>query len=104
MATSEFKISNTVLGKRLSDIRNNVTETYTPIPYTTSYTLTPQEFVDSIINGAVLVDTTNTPGNVEITLPDASDVLSILQCKKYDKFRIQITNIGATPYSKELVL
>lgn len=104
MTTNVFKISNTVLGKRLSDIRNNVIETFTPIPRTVSQTLTPNEFVDAIINGAILADTTATPGNVEITMPDARDVLSILQCKKYDSFRIEITNIGATPYTNELVI
>lgn len=97
----EFRIENTFLGKNLISLKENYIPVYNPELIDESITLTPSQFVNSITDG-LLVDCRVFSRTV--ILPNAEDVISMLNLKKYDTFLFSVTNLGSSPFSNTLSL
>lgn len=101
LVTQNLKIENVFLGQSLVSIKEGQVPVYKPEVITSSITLTPSQFVNSVTEG-LLVDCTTS--SKTITFPNAADVISMLKLKKYDIFLFSVTNIGSSPFTNTLTL
>lgn len=101
LVTQNLKIENVFLGQSLVSIKEGQVPIYKPEVITSSITLTPSQFVNSVTEG-LLVDCTTS--SKTITFPNAADVISMLKLKKYDIFLFSVTNIGSSPFTNTLTL